>query len=211
MGGEVIHALDKIDLTIMPNEYIAFIGASGSGKSTMMNILGCLDTPNRGKYLLNGRDVAHLSDIDLARTRNQEIGFVFQSFNLLPRASALQNVMQPLVYRGIRPSERRRQALAALERVGLAQRVDHLPNQLSGGQRQRVAIARALCGEPSILLADEPTGNLDSNTTVEIMALFDQLHAEGQTLILVTHDANIAAHCRRRICLSDGVIVSDGA
>mgnify|MGYP000523491983 CR=1 FL=1 len=211
MGGEVIHALDKIDLTIMPNEYIAFIGASGSGKSTMMNILGCLDTPNRGKYLLNGRDVAHLSDIELARTRNQEIGFVFQSFNLLPRASALQNVMQPLVYRGIRPSERRRQALAALERVGLAQRVDHLPNQLSGGQRQRVAIARALCGEPSILLADEPTGNLDSNTTVEIMALFDQLHAEGQTLILVTHDANIAAHCRRRICLSDGVIVSDGA
>lgn len=209
MGGEVIHALDQIDLTIKRNEYIAFIGASGSGKSTMMNILGCLDTPSSGKYVLNGKDVAHLSDAELAHTRNQEVGFIFQSFNLLPRASALQNVMQPLIYRGIRPAERRRRALAALDRVGLANRIDHLPNQLSGGQRQRVAIARALCGEPSILLADEPTGNLDSNTTTDIMALFDQLHAEGQTLILVTHEADIAAHCRRRVRLSDGVIVSD--
>jgi putative ABC transport system ATP-binding protein len=209
MGGEVIHALNKIDLTIKRNEYIAFIGASGSGKSTMMNILGCLDTPSCGQYLLNGKDVAHLSDVELARTRNQEIGFIFQSFNLLTRATALQNVMQPLVYRGIRPAERRRRALAALERVGLENRVDHLPNQLSGGQRQRVAIARALCAEPSILLADEPTGNLDSTTTAEIMALFDALHVDGHTLILVTHESEIAAHCHRTIALHDGRIVRD--
>ncbi len=209
MGGEVIHALNKIDLSVKRNEYMAFIGASGSGKSTMMNILGCLDTPSSGQYLLNGKDVAHLSDVELARTRNQEIGFIFQSFNLLTRASALQNVMQPLVYRGIRPAERKRRALLALERVGLANRVDHLPNQLSGGQRQRVAIARALCGEPSILLADEPTGNLDSTTTTDIMSLFDALHAEGHTLILVTHEAEIAAHCQRTVRLSDGRILSD--
>jgi len=209
MGGEVIHALDKIDLAIKRNEYIAFIGASGSGKSTMMNILGCLDTPSSGQYLLNGKDVAHLSDVELARTRNQEIGFIFQSFNLLTRATALQNVMQPLVYRGIRPAERKRRALSALERVGLANRIDHLPNQLSGGQRQRVAIARALCGEPSILLADEPTGNLDSTTTADIMGLFDALHAEGHTLILVTHEAEIAARCHRTVRLCDGKIVSD--
>ncbi len=209
MGGEVIHALDKIDLSVKRNEYVAFIGASGSGKSTMMNILGCLDTPSSGQYLLNGKDVAHLSDVELARTRNQEIGFIFQSFNLLTRASALQNVMQPLVYRGIRPAERQRRALLALERVGLANRVDHLPNQLSGGQRQRVAIARALCGEPSILLADEPTGNLDSTTTADIMSLFDALHAEGHTLILVTHEAEIAARCHRTVRLCDGKIVSD--
>jgi len=209
MGGEVIHALDQIDLTIQRNEYLAFIGTSGSGKSTMMNILGCLDTPSSGQYLLNGKDVAHLSDVELARTRNQEIGFIFQSFNLLTRASALQNVMQPLVYRGIRPAERKRRALLALERVGLQNRVDHLPNQLSGGQRQRVAIARALCGEPSILLADEPTGNLDSTTTADIMSLFDALHAEGHTLNLVTHEAEIAARCQRIVRLCDGKIVSD--
>ncbi|MFZ4529266.1 MAG: ABC transporter ATP-binding protein [Undibacterium curvum] len=209
MGSETITALDKVNLCIQRNEYLAFIGASGSGKSTMMNILGCLDTPSEGQYMLNDKNVAHLQDLELARTRNQEIGFIFQSFNLLARATALQNVMQPLIYRGIRPTERKRRALDALQRVGLSQRIDHLPNQLSGGQRQRVAIARALCGEPSILLADEPTGNLDSATTKDIMALFDELHAEGQTVILVTHETEIAAHCRRTVRLSDGRIQSD--
>lgn len=209
MGGETIAALNGIDLAIDKNEYIAFIGSSGSGKSTMMNILGCLDTPTQGRYSLNGRDVAGMSEAELARTRNREIGFIFQSFNLLTRATALQNVMQPLVYAGVRPLERERRARLALERVGLAKRVDHLPNQLSGGQRQRVAIARALCGEPSILLADEPTGNLDSHTTAEIMALFDDLHAEGHTLILVTHEPDIAEHCQRAVRLSDGKVVGD--
>ena len=209
MGGETIKALDGIDLTIKRNEYIAFIGSSGSGKSTMMNILGCLDTPTNGSYILNGRDVASMSEADLARTRNQEIGFIFQSFNLLTRATALQNVMQPLIYRGMKPAERARRASAALARVGLEKRMDHLPNQLSGGQRQRVAIARALCSEPSILLADEPTGNLDSATSRDIMALFDELHKEGQTLIVVTHEPDIAAHCQRSVRLADGRVLSD--
>jgi len=209
MGGETVHALAGIDLAIARGESIAFIGASGSGKSTLMNILGCLDRPSRGSYWLNGRDAATLSEDELADTRNREIGFVFQSFNLLPRASALHNVMQPLIYRGLRPAERQRRALAALDRVGLGNRQHHLPNQLSGGQRQRVAIARALVGEPSILLADEPTGNLDSATTADIMTLFTTLHAEGHTLILVTHEADIAAHCRRVVRLADGKVVSD--
>jgi len=209
MGGETIAALDGIDLSIQRNEYLAFIGASGSGKSTMMNILGCLDTPSIGNYFLNGRNVASMSQTELAQTRNREIGFIFQSFNLLPRATALQNVMQPLIYRGVRPAERERRARLVLARVGLENRVDHLPNQLSGGQRQRVAIARALCGEPSILLADEPTGNLDSSTTADIMALFDTLHAEGQTLIIVTHEPEIANHCQRTVRLSDGRVLSD--
>ena len=209
MGGETIAALNGIDLEIARNDYIAFIGSSGSGKSTMMNILGCLDTPTRGKYFLNGRDVAGMSETDLAITRNVEIGFIFQSFNLLTRATALQNVMQPLIYRGIRPAERARRAKEAMARVGLEKRMDHLPNQLSGGQRQRVAIARALCSDPSILLADEPTGNLDSSTAAEIMQLFDTLHAEGQTVIIVTHEPDIAAHCRRAIRLADGKVLND--
>jgi len=209
MGGETIRALDGIDLAIPRNQSIAFIGASGSGKSTLMNILGCLDRPSAGRYWLNGRDVATLDESELADTRNREIGFVFQSFNLLPRASALHNVMHPLIYRGLRPAERRRRALAALERVGLGNRVDHLPNQLSGGQRQRVAIARALVGEPSIVLADEPTGNLDSATSADIMALFDSLHREGQNLVLVTHEPDIAAHCQRVVRLADGRVLSD--
>lgn len=209
MGGEMIHALDQVDLSIQKNEYLAFVGASGSGKSTMMNILGCLDTPSSGQYFLKGQDVAHLPDTVMSATRNREIGFIFQNFHLLPRATALQNVMQPLIFRGIPPAERQRRAALALERVGLGNRLTHLPNQLSGGQRQRVAIARALCGEPAILLADEPTGNLDSNTSAEVMSLFDALHAEGQTIIIVTHDAQIAAHCQRQIRLSDGKITSD--
>ena len=209
MGGETIAALNGIDLDIAVNEYVAFIGSSGSGKSTMMNILGCLDSPTHGKYFLNGRDVAGMSETDLATTRNVEIGFIFQSFNLLTRATALQNVMQPLIYRGIRPAERARRAREAMARVGLQGRMDHLPNQLSGGQRQRVAIARALCSEPSILLADEPTGNLDSSTAADIMALFDRLHAEGQTVIIVTHEAGIAAHCRRAVRLADGKVLDD--
>ena len=209
MGSETVHALRGIDLDIARNESIAFIGSSGSGKSTLMNILGCLDSPTSGQYWLNGRDVATLSENELADTRNREIGFVFQSFNLLPRASALNNVMHPLIYRGVRPAERHKRARAALERVGLGNRVDHLPNQLSGGQRQRVAVARALVGERSILLADEPTGNLDSATSEEIMALFDQLHRDGQTVILVTHEPDIAEHCQRVVRLSDGKVISD--
>ncbi len=209
MGEETIHALRGIDLSIPRNQSVAFIGTSGSGKSTLMNILGCLDRPSAGRYWLNGRDVATLDESELADTRNREIGFIFQSFNLLPRASALQNVMHPLIYRGLRPAERQRRAREALARVGLENRMDHLPNQLSGGQRQRVAIARALVGQPSILLADEPTGNLDSATTADIMALFDDLLREGQTLILVTHEPDIAEHCQRVVRLSDGQVVSD--
>ena len=209
MGGETIAALDGIDLEVARNDYIAFIGSSGSGKSTMMNILGCLDTPTSGRYFLNGRDVAGMSDAELARTRNEEIGFIFQSFNLLTRATAVQNVMQPLIYRGVRPAERLRRATEAMARVGLEHRLDHLPNQLSGGQRQRVAIARALCSEPSILLADEPTGNLDSTTAADIMSLFDTLHAEGQTVIIVTHEPDIAAHCGRTVRLADGRVHSN--
>ena len=209
MGGETIHALRGVDLQIARNESIAFIGASGSGKSTMMNILGCLDRPSDGRYWLNGRDVASMDENELAEVRNREIGFVFQSFNLLPRASALQNVMHPLIYRGVKPAERKRLAEQSLDRVGLQGRMHHLPNQLSGGQRQRVAIARALVGQPSILLADEPTGNLDSHTSADIMKLFDALQREGQTLILVTHEPDIADHCSRIVRLADGAVISD--
>jgi putative ABC transport system ATP-binding protein len=188
---------------------VALIGPSGSGKSTLMNLLGCLDTPSAGHYLLNGRDTATLDDNELAHVRNREVGFVFQSFHLLPRMSVLDNVMQPLVYRGLPRAERRRRAVESLERVGLGNRLDHRPNQLSGGQRQRVAVARALVGEPSLLLADEPTGNLDSRTSAEIMALFDALHAQGQTVVVVTHEPDIAAHCHRTVRIGDGRIVED--
>ena len=209
MGLQTVKALQHIDIQIEANEYVAFIGSSGSGKSTLLNILGCLDRPSNGHYILNQHDVSQLSADALAQIRNQEIGFIFQSFNLLPRATALQNVMQPLIYRGIRPAQRKQEAIAALEHVGLADRMDHLPNQLSGGQRQRVAIARALVTKPSILLADEPTGNLDSKTTVEIMKLFDELHASNQTIIIVTHEPEIAEHCQRVIRLSDGLVAED--
>jgi len=209
MGEQVLNALDGVDLSILRNEYIAIIGPSGSGKSTMMNIIGCLDPVSKGDYILNGTNVGDMSEVELARARNREIGFVFQSFNLLSRASALKNVMQPLVYRGIVRAERKRIATEALERVGLGDRMHHLPNELSGGQRQRVAIARALIGHPSILLADEPTGNLDSKTSQEIMALIDQLHQDGQTIIIVTHEPDIANHCERVIQLEDGKVHSD--
>ena len=209
LGEETVLALAGVDLHIGRNEYVALIGPSGSGKSTLMNLLGCLDSPSEGSYILNGRDTSSLSEDELAAVRNREIGFVFQSFHLLPRQTALQNVMQPLVYRRMPPLERRRLAVEALTKVGLGDRLDHRPNQLSGGQRQRVAVARALVGQPSILLADEPTGNLDSRTSAEIMALFDALHAQGQTVIVVTHEPDIAAHCRRTIRVFDGRIVED--
>jgi len=209
MGDQVLNALDGVSIDILRNEYIAIIGASGSGKSTMMNIIGCLDRVTKGDYLLNGTNVGDMSEVELARARNREIGFVFQSFNLLARASALKNVMQPLVYRGVPGAERKRIASEALEHVGLGDRLDSRPNQLSGGQRQRVAIARALVGHPAILLADEPTGNLDSKTSQEIMTLIDQLHADGQTIIMVTHEDSIAAHCERVIHLEDGKLDSD--
>lgn len=208
MGSERVTALAGIDLTVATNDYLALTGTSGSGKSTLMNILGCLDRPTAGRYLFRGADVAAMSDAQLAALRSRDIGFIFQNFNLLPRASALQNVMQPLIYQGVRRSGREAKARVALARVGLEHRMHHLPNQLSGGQRQRVAIARALCSEPSLLLADEPTGNLDSTTTAEIMALFDALHAEGHTLLIVTHDAAIAARCRRQVHLHDGRIAT---
>jgi putative ABC transport system ATP-binding protein len=209
MGSELILALRGVTLEIHRNEYVAIMGPSGSGKSTMMNVLGCLDTPTAGEYWLNGEEVSRLSDDALARVRNREIGFVFQTFNLLPRATALHNVELPLVYAGVRARERRDRAAAALERVGLAQRMDHRPNELSGGQRQRVAIARALVNQPSILLADEPTGNLDSVTSEEIMEVFAGLHAAGQTVIMVTHEPDIAARAARRIVLRDGRVESD--
>ena len=209
MGDQVVRALAGVDLDIGGNEYCAIVGASGSGKSSLMNIIGCLDSPTAGTYTLSGRAVARMNDTELATARNREIGFIFQSFNLLPRADALHNVMQPLVYRRLPIAERRARAREALERVGLGGRMDHLPNQLSGGQRQRVAVARALVGQPSILLADEPTGNLDSSTTAEIMALFDALHGDGHTIIIVTHEPEIAAHCLRVVRLRDGVVESD--
>jgi len=209
MGEHTLNALDGVDLDVHRNEYVAITGPSGSGKSTLMNILGCLDQATKGRYELNGTLVGEMSERDLATVRNREIGFIFQSFNLLPRASALKNVMQPLVYRGLPVSRRRERAQEALGHVGLADRADHLPNQLSGGQRQRVAIARALVGQPSILLADEPTGNLDSRTSADIMALFDALHGDGQTILMVTHEADIAAHCGRVVNLIAGRIDSD--
>jgi putative ABC transport system ATP-binding protein len=209
MGQQLIKAVDSLDLTIDYNEYIVFIGSSGSGKSTLMNIIGCLDTPTGGRYVLNEKDVSGMDENELADIRNQEIGFIFQSFNLLPRASALKNVMQPLIYRGMGLAERKAEAERVLARVGLAERAHHLPNQLSGGQRQRVAIARALVTNPSILLADEPTGNLDSQTSVEILALFDELHRDGQTIIVVTHEPDVAAHGERVVRLKDGKVVED--
>ena len=204
MAGERVVALRDIDLVVESNEYLAIVGSSGSGKSTLMNIIGCLDQPSAGSYRLNGQDVDSLSETALADIRNREVGFVFQSFNLLSRATALRNVMQPLVYRGVRLEERRRAATEALERVGLADRIEHLPNQLSGGQRQRVAIARALVAKPSIVLADEPTGNLDAASTRQVMRLFDELRDLGQTVVVVTHEADIAAHCSRVVELEDG-------
>lgn len=209
MGDQAVHALQGIDLHIGRNELVAFIGASGSGKSTMMNIVGCLDRPSEGQYWLNGRDVASMQGDELARVRNREIGFIFQSFHLLPRVTALDNVAQPLIYRGIPPAERKAMAAQALEHVGLGERLGHRPNELSGGQRQRVAIARALVGKPSILLADEPTGNLDSATTRDILALIHELHAGGQTVVMVTHEPDIAAECQRVVRLLDGRVVSD--
>ncbi len=209
MGDQVLNALDGVSLEIQRNEYVAVVGSSGSGKSTLMNILGCLDKASKGNYILNGTDVGDMHENELAKVRNLQIGFVFQSFNLLSRASALKNVMQPLVYRGIPLNERKKIASLALEKVGLGDRMDHLPNELSGGQRQRVAISRALVGNPAILLADEPTGNLDSKTSHEIMTLIDELHNQGQTIIMVTHEAEIAKHCDRVISLEDGKIASD--
>jgi putative ABC transport system ATP-binding protein len=209
VGVETIHALRGLDLAIGRNEMVAIMGSSGSGKSTLMNMLGCLDRPTGGSYFLNGRDVSRMGAKELAQVRNEEIGFVFQSFELLPRQTALENVELPLIYAQGGWRGRRQRALAALDRVGLANRVDHRPNQLSGGQRQRVAIARAILNKPSILLADEPTGNLDSATTTEILALFRQLHAEGQTVVIVTHEDEVAAHCQRVVRLRDGRVLSD--
>ena len=209
MGEEEIHALRGVSIQIERGEYVAIMGPSGSGKSTLMNLIGCLDTPSKGSYLLNDKQVSEMNDNELARIRNQEIGFVFQTFNLLPRASALQNVELPLVYAGIPSRDRQKQAKDALERVELTSRMAHKPNELSGGQRQRVAIARALVNNPSILLADEPTGNLDSKTGAEIMALFAKLHESGNTIVLVTHEADIAAFAHRTIPVRDGQVEKD--
>jgi putative ABC transport system ATP-binding protein len=211
MGSETIHALAGVDMQIRRNEYIAIMGPSGSGKSTLMNLIGCLDTPTEGEYILNGTPVQGLDDDELARIRNREIGFVFQTFNLLPRASALHNVELPLIYAGVPAKERQEKAKQALATVDLADRTHHKPNELSGGQRQRVAIARALVNEPSILLADEPTGNLDSKTSEEIMNVFEELHASGQTIIMVTHEHDISEKAQRVITLRDGLIESHDA
>jgi putative ABC transport system ATP-binding protein len=207
MGHETIHALAGVSLSINKGEYVAFMGPSGSGKSTLMNILGCLDSPSQGMYILNGSDVSRMADNQLADVRNREIGFVFQTFNLLPRLSALDNVALPLIYAGLGRKERTERARRTLEDVGLGQRLDHKPNELSGGQRQRVAVARALINHPSILLADEPTGNLDTKTSYEIMELFNRLYQKGHTIILVTHEEDIALYARRIIRLRDGVVV----
>jgi putative ABC transport system ATP-binding protein len=209
MGEEEIHALRGVSITIERGEYVAIMGPSGSGKSTLMNLIGCLDTPSKGTYLLNEKEVSQMNDNELARIRNEEIGFVFQTFNLLPRATALHNVELPLVYAGVTKKDRLDRAKAALEKVELTARMHHRPNELSGGQRQRVAIARALVNNPSILLADEPTGNLDSKTGVEIMALFDRLHQGGNTIILVTHEADVAMHAHRVIAIRDGSVERD--
>jgi putative ABC transport system ATP-binding protein len=210
MGGETVHALRGVDLVIAPNEFVAIMGPSGSGKSTLMNLIGCLDTPTAGEYWLAGTEVSRMSDDDLARVRNRQIGFVFQTFNLLPRATSLHNVELPLVYAGLPARERRARASQALASVGLADRMEHKPAELSGGQRQRVAIARALVTEPSIILADEPTGNLDSTTSEEIMKVLEELHrSRGQTIVMVTHEADIAKHAARVVTLHDGMISSD--
>ena len=209
MGGEVVRALRGVDFQIRRNEFVAIMGPSGSGKSTLMNLIGCLDSPTGGEYWLNGHRVSELGDDELARIRNKEIGFVFQTFNLLPRASALHNVELPLVYAGIGGRERRQAAADALTRVGLQDRMEHRPNELSGGQRQRVAIARALVNQPSILLADEPTGNLDSATSAQIMSLIDELNADGATIVVITHEHEIASRFARQISLRDGQIVTD--
>lgn len=209
MGTQTVHALKDVSLQINKNEYVALMGPSGSGKSTLMNLLGCLDTPSSGKYVLNDQDVSVLTDAELAQIRNKEIGFVFQTFNLLPRLSSLENVALPLVYAGISKAERLAKARAVLESVGLGDRVDHKPNELSGGQRQRVAVARALVNDPAIILADEPTGNLDTKTSIEIMALFEKIHDAGNTVILVTHEPDIAEHAHRVIRLRDGLVETD--
>ena len=209
LGAQTVHVLKGIDLDISKNEYVALMGPSGSGKSTLMNLLGCLDTPTSGSYELNGTDVSSLNDNALAEIRNTEIGFVFQTFNLLPRSTALENVALPLVYAGLSKEERLARAAEVLEQVGLADRMDHRPNQLSGGQRQRVAVARALVNKPALILADEPTGNLDSKTSIEIMKLFDDIQAAGNTVVLVTHEEDIAQHAKRVIRLVDGNIDSD--
>jgi len=209
IGTEEIHALKSVSLKIHKNEYVALMGPSGSGKSTLMNILGCLDTPSSGEYILNNISVAKMLDNALAEVRNKEIGFVFQTFNLLPRSTALENVALPLVYAGISKTEREKMATETLTQVGLANRMTHKPNELSGGQRQRVAIARALVNKPAIILADEPTGNLDSKTSVEIMGLFEEIHKKGNTIILVTHEEDIARHAHRIVRLKDGLVESD--
>jgi putative ABC transport system ATP-binding protein len=209
MGDERVHALWPLDLVVPRNQYIAIMGPSGSGKSTLMNILGCLDTPTSGDYWLNGIQVSKMTDVELARVRNREIGFVFQTFNLLARATALRNVELPLIYAGVPAAERKRRATAALERVQLGERMNHKPNELSGGQRQRVAVARALVTRPALLLADEPTGNLDTRTGEEVLGMFEQLHSEGQTIVVVTHDPDVGAHAQRRVVLRDGKVESD--
>jgi putative ABC transport system ATP-binding protein len=211
LGDQIVHALRKIDLEIYRGDYIALMGPSGSGKSTLMNIIGCLDTPTTGTYILNNKEVSRMGDDELSSIRNEEIGFIFQTFNLLPRMTAQENVALPLIYAGVSKKDRMERAAKALQDVGLADRMHHKPNELSGGQRQRVAVARALINNPSILLADEPTGNLDSKTSIEIMALFEELHKNGNTIILVTHEEDIARHARQVIRMRDGVIDSNAA